>query len=146
MQPSRHMTYSRGMKRVLLVLLLLVAAFAGGYIPEWMEVRKLESDLRTTTLDLRLANLHRQLGVATQQAQRNNYGDATEAARSFFDECGEIVRDNEFEHEPRTKLALSSYAGSRDDILRQLALADPAVKERLAGLYLTMDGVLHRRE
>ena len=134
------------MKRIVLVLVLLVAAFAGGYIPEWMEVRKLETTLRTTAVDLKLANLHRQLGVAAQEAQRNNYGNATEAARVFFDGCGELVRTYEFENEPRTKLALTSYAGSRDDILRQLALADPTAKDRLSSLYLTMDGVLARRE
>lgn len=141
-----HYSHLMNVKRIALVVLLLVAAFLGGYIPQWLEVRRLESELRTTAFDLRLANLHRQLGVASEEAQRNNFGTASEAARLFFDGCGEVVRTYPFENEPRTKIALSSYTASRDEILRDLALADPAVRQRLAGLYLAMDGVLKRRE
>lgn len=63
----------------------------------------------------------------------------------FFDGCREVVNEYKFEDQPRTRLALQSYGSQSDVILGQLANADPAVKERLASLFLTMNGVLERR-
>lgn len=128
------------------IVLLLAFAFGLGYGPKELERRKLASKLEQTELDLRLANLHRQLGVASYEAQRNNFSSAATAARLFFDGCRSVVNDHKFEEQPRTRLALQSYASNSDIILGQLANADPAVKERLASLFLTMNGVLERRQ
>lgn len=131
--------------RSLLVLLLLAAAFAGGYVPQWLEARSLREELRTTGLQFRLANAHRRLGVASHEAQRNNYASAAEAARQFFGECAVIAQTEAFKDEPRTLVALQRYAEQRDPVMALLAAADPAAKEQLGTLYLTMDGVLSRR-
>lgn len=131
--------------RFLLVVLLLAAAFGGGYVPQWLEARKLRAELETCDLQLRLADAHRRLGVASHEAQRNNYASAGEAARQFFDECATLARTETFAEEPRTRVALLSYAGQRDQVMALLSAADPAARESLANLYLTMDGVLARR-
>lgn len=131
--------------RTLLVLFLLAAAFAGGYVPQWMQARALRAEMKTTELQYRLANAHRRLGVASHEAQRNNYASAAEAARQFFDECAALAQTESFAEEPRTRVALVSYAQQRDVVMAMLSAADPAVKEQLANLYLTMDGVLARR-
>jgi hypothetical protein len=133
-------------KRVLLVLLLLIAAFLGGYVPATWHARALETTLHSNELELRLANLHRRLGVAAGEAQRNNYASASAAAREFFDGCGAVVTSDAFASQPRTRIAFSSYAAQRNEIMSQLASADPQVKERLASMFLTMDGVLARRD
>jgi len=96
--------------------------------------------------DLQLATLERQLGVAALEAQRNNYGTAGTAARAFFEGCRSTAGEYDFTDMPRTRLALTSYASSSDTILGQLAVADPTVKDRLATLYLTMDGLIQRRQ
>jgi hypothetical protein len=124
---------------------LVVLAFGAGYIPKELELRDLRATMKTTELDLRLANAHRQLGVAAEEAQRNNFASAADAARVFVDTCRAVAHDEAFAEQPRTRLALESYAGSADDILGRLATADPTVKEKLAGLYLAMNGVLARR-
>lgn len=126
--------------------LLLAFAFGIGFVPKELERRRIAATLETKELDLRLANLHRQLGVASHEAQRNNFASAATAARAFFDGCRAVVHESSFENQPRTKLALQAYASSSDTILGELANADPVVKERLASLYLTMDGVLQRRQ
>jgi hypothetical protein len=136
----------RPWKLILLILVLIGAAFLGGYIPSTLRARAVTKTLQTTELDLRLANLHRRLGVAAEEAQRNNYASAAEAARGFFDGCATIVQSEAFADQPRTRIALSSYAGQREDIMTQLAMANPQVRERLASMYLTMDGVLTRRQ
>ncbi len=129
-----------------MVVVLLVAAYLGGYIPATLRARDLQARLETTALDLRLATLHRQLGTASHEAQRNNFAAASAAARAFFDDCRTLAETEPFVNEPRTRGAISAYAGARDEITTQLALADPQVRERLAGMYLAMDGVLARRQ
>ena len=133
-------------KPVFLVLLLLVLAAAAGYVPQKLRADRLEKTLRATSLDLALANAQRDLGVAALEAQRNNFANAAAAAARFFDSCAHLAPHPAFNDQPRTRVALGSYAGQRDAISVQLATADPAVVHRLASLYLTMDGVLARRQ
>jgi hypothetical protein len=141
--PAKHRTSFR---TILWIAFLIALAFGLGYGPKEFERRKLASTLKQTELDLRLANLHRQLGIASFEAQRNNFDSASTNARVFFDGCRSVVNDYKFEDQPRTRLALQTYASSSDVILGQLANADPAVKERLASLFLTMNGLLERRQ
>jgi hypothetical protein len=131
--------------RFLLVLFLLAIAYGCGYLPQWLQARKTNEQLKTTRLELRLANVHRLLGRASHEAQRNNFSSASEAARRFFEECAAITQSEPFTDEPRTLVALQGYAQRRDAMMTLLAAADPTVKEQLANLYMTMDGVLGRR-
>ena len=134
------------LKWTLFVIVLLVAAYLAAYIPATLRTRRFDATLRTTRLDLQLATLHRHLGVASHEAQRNNFAAASAAARAFFDGCRTLSATEPFANEPRTRAAISAYANARDEIITQLATADPQVRERLAGMYLTMDGVLNRRQ
>ena len=133
-------------KRAFAILVLLGLAFLGGYVPEKLRANRLQDTLKTTTIELELANAHRHLGVAALEAQRNNFANASAAAVPFFDACARLANNPAFNDEPRTRTALGAYAGSRDAILVQLATADPTAAQRLASLYFTMEGVLQRRE
>jgi len=132
-------------RRILLVVVLLAIAFAGGFVPRWLEARSLRAELERTDLQLRLANAHRLLGLASQEAQRSNYASAAQAAARFFDEAATLARAGAFENEQRTRVALLSYTAQRDEIMALLSAGDPAARDRLAGLFLTMNGVLARR-
>jgi len=134
------------MRKIAGIVLLVAFAFALGFVPKELERRKLAETLRTSERDLRLANLERQLGVASHEALRNNYGSAADAARAFFDGCREVSSEYSFTDRPRTQLALQAYASTSDVVLGQLANADPQARERLASLYLTMHGMLERRQ
>ena len=134
------------MRTLLLIVVLVVAAFLGGYIPPTLRARDLDERLRTTTLDLRLATLHRRLAVAAEEAHRNNFANANIAAREFFDGCRALAQSEAFASEPRTRTAIGAYANFQNEISSQLALGDPQVKDRLSGLVLAMDGVLARRQ
>jgi len=135
----------RRFRVIVLTIILVAIAFLAGYVPKDLEARRLRAELKQAELDLRLANLHRQLGVASHEAQRNNYSVAASSARAFFDGCGAVASSEPFENQPRTRAALAAYAASKDKILGELAVGDPVVKQRLAGLYLAMEGVLQRR-
>lgn len=115
-------------------------------MPKHFEQRRVNAALQTAELDLRLSDLHRRLGVASHEAQRDNFPAAGIAAMEFFEGARAVVETHPFTNEPRTRTALAAYAGYGDEILRQIAMNDPAVKERLASLYLAMDGVLQRRD
>lgn len=134
------------LKFLIVLVLLLGVAFLVGYAPGAIHARNLGRTLTTTQFDLRLANLERRIGVAAMEAQRNNYADAAAAAREFFDGCNALAQTESFAEEPRTRNAIASYAAQRDEVMTQLANADPRVKERLASLYLAVDGVFTRRQ
>lgn len=132
-------------RRFLFVVLLLILSFLGGFGPQWWKARQLGAEVRTMDMQIRLAGAHRLLGVASHEAQRNNYASAGEAAAQFFEQCTALARTEPWESEPRTRVALLAYAAQRDEIMALLSAGDPAVRERLAGMYLAMDGVLGRR-
>lgn len=136
---------SRRRPRILLIVILLALAFGGGFVPQWLEARRLRETLETTSMELRLATLHRELGLASHEAQRSNFASASEAAGKFFGDCATLADSGPFKEDERTRNALSGYAAQRDEIMALLAAGDPAARERLASLYLTMNGVLGRR-
>jgi hypothetical protein len=128
------------------IVFLIALAFLGGFVPQWLEARKLAAELARTDLQFRLADVHRLLGVASHEAQRGNYPAAAQAAARFFDEAASLARADAFEQEQRTRVALLSYTTQRDEIMGLLGTGNPAAQLRLAGLYLTMNGVLERRD
>lgn len=137
----------RGSARLVLgVIALLIAAFLAGYVPQRLQAKRVEETLKTVTLDLELAKLHRALGVAALEAARSNYSAAATSAADFFAGCATLAQREDFAGEPRTRVALSGYAQQRDAVMVQLAQADPLVAPRLAELYFTMEGVLGRRK
>ncbi|HVG24919.1 MAG TPA: hypothetical protein VND45_12240, partial [Thermoanaerobaculia bacterium] len=106
---------------------------------------RLRETLTTASRDLRLTTLHRELGVASHEAQRNNFASAADSASRFFDDCAKLANSEPFTGEERTRIALLGYAGQRDEVMALLSAGDPAARERLASMYLTMNGVLSRR-
>ena len=127
-------------------MLLIAFAFVLGYGPKEWERRRLAERLEQTELDLRLANLHRQLGMVNFEVQQNNFAGAATHAVLFFEGCRAVANDEKLDDQPRTRLALQTYASTSDTVLGQLGTADPAVKQRLASLYHTMNGVLERKQ
>lgn len=145
-EPARPAKQRVSFRSILWIALLIAFAFALGWGPQELRKRELARTLRETNLELRLVQLHRQLGVASHEAQRNNFAEAATAARAFFDGC--IATEHEFDlsKRPRTRLALSAYSRQSDLILGELSLGDPIAKQRLASLYLTMNGVIERAQ
>lgn len=133
-------------RKLLWIALLLAFAFVLGWGPQEWRQRRLAQTLEETSLDLRLVELHQQLGLASHEAMRNNFADASAAARRFFDGCVALEHQFDLTGRPRTRLALSAYSAQSDQIIGELALGDPVVKQRLASLYLTMYGVIERKQ
>ncbi|HET8796064.1 MAG TPA: hypothetical protein VFO89_00145, partial [Thermoanaerobaculia bacterium] len=81
-----------------ITLLLLAIAWASGHVPQRLENRKLQEQLAKLQLDHDLAQLHRRLGVAAQEAMRNNYASAATAAGAFFNGCSEALQRHPMEN------------------------------------------------
>ncbi|HEX2834830.1 MAG TPA: hypothetical protein VHW00_17590 [Thermoanaerobaculia bacterium] len=137
---------THGFRNFMLVVLLLAGAFGGGYIPQRLALHRTQESLATLQREHALTELHRRLGVASHEAMRNNYASAAEAAKTFFNGCGEVLDQYPLEDQPRTRNTLTTWMASRDTLLARLAAGDPATREQLAGMYLALDGVLARHQ
>lgn len=134
----------RSFLRFILLLFFLVAVFFAGWVPATLEARRAKEELTARELDLRLANLHRRLGVAAGEARRSNFGVAGQEAAQFFDDTQRLLAQEPLTEQPRLRVALSSYAARRDEVATALALNDPQAAQLLGDLFLAFDGVLRR--
>jgi hypothetical protein len=113
-----------------LVVVLIVAAYVGGYWPEHQhrlaaesEVSALQAQLDDAQVRVRLGGLLARLLSAMDAVAEKNYGQAQALSSAFFDQ----VREEEA-RAPRTlKDALGAILKRRDAVTAALTQADPAV-------------------
>lgn len=129
---------------IVMIPLLLGAAFLAGWLPARLELRRTNERLRQVELELRIAGVQRRLGIAAAEARRNNFGLAATEAGRFFDETQRLLAQEGFAEQPRMRVALQSYGEQRDGIMSGLATNDMATAQRLSDLYLAFDGVVQR--
>lgn len=106
-----------------------------------------ERDAETLEREVRLLHVHRLLGVASHEAGRSNYANASAATSSFSTRLADVLRtDDSLSSEARA--ILRRIQSQRDTITAQLARADPAAAQSLASAYLAMNAVAqeHRRD
>lgn len=111
---------------------ILIAVFALGYIPSCVSARGAEERSTRLQRNLRLLDLQGRLGMASYEANRNNYASAAQQSTEFFNGLRETI-DNT--GEATLKQSLEKLSARRDEITTNLAQADPAVKEKLAQAY-----------
>lgn len=129
---------------VVMIPLLLGAAFLAGWLPKTLELRRTNERVAQMERDLRLANLHRRLGTAAAEARRNNFGLAATEAGAFFDDTQRLLAQEPFTAQPRLRVALQSYGSQRDRIMTGLSTNDASTAQTLNDLYLAFDGVVKR--
>src|ERR1051325_8420953 len=82
--------------------------------------------------------------ASVAQPSKNSRAAAAALAKLF--RCASSAATPRRRGRSASRNAIASYVAQRDEIMNQLATADPQVRERLASMYLVMDGVLARRE
>lgn len=92
-----------------------------------------EEKLSLTEKKLKLVELRGQLGLVSHEANRNNYGEAAQRSTEFFNGLQEAFNHTQDE---TLKQQLQPILTRCDEITANLAKPDPAVKEKLAQLYL----------
>jgi hypothetical protein len=131
------------MKRALLIIVavLIVGAYVGGYWPQHRRLIQVEAQNRELQAQLESANARIRLGEVLGQALRvsdaisvRNFGEAASLSSAYFDR----VRQEALVQPPDAKQALDRILQSRDEVTAALARTDQAVSAPLEGQQLEL--------
>jgi len=120
------------LKRVGVAAGILIAVFALGYIPSCVSARSAAEQNIRLQRSLKLSDLQGHLGMASYEANRNNYASAAQQSTEFFNGLREMLNNID---DATLRQNLEKVLARRDEITTNLAQADPAVKEKLAQAY-----------
>ena len=123
--------------KVIAGLLILLATFLIGFVPQYMDKVRLRNELRTSGeravslgLDLRMAELRDLCGMMLLEVQGQNYGLAREFSTQYFEKVREVAEDVT---EPRGQ-SLRELLTSRDSLNAFLARTDVASSSEIQTL------------
>jgi hypothetical protein len=120
------------MNRIIAVMILLVAAFLAGFVPQYIKVKRLQSDLSLARQENALAELRDLAGLAFVQTSQKNYGLAAATSNRFFARTREVANQLPDANERK---ALEDLLASQDKIVAELAKGDPAALGDLQALF-----------
>lgn len=135
MEKPKTTTQDRGqepIKKFTIAAGVLIAAFLIGYVPSCVSARNAEQENARLQHRLKLADLRGRIGMASYEANRNNYASAAGYSSEFFNLLAEIINAG---GDDALKQKLQPMLARRDEITTNLAQADPSVKDKLAQMY-----------
>ena len=139
-------------KWVLTGLIAILVAFGGGYLVSWLPARQtigeLESavgtakeeteqtkaELQQAQLQIELARLLGQLGQVYIDINANNFGMAAEKVTPFFNGLSTLLESDPALDETRLQ-ALRGVLARRDEIVTDLAQANPQVRQKVGEMF-----------
>ncbi len=132
-------------KKLILWLALLLAAFLGGYIPQFLQVQRARGELAAARQQLSscqagtaVSQLKDTAAMLYLQATLKNYGTASEYAARFFQSAQQTASQT---NDPALASALGSILQSRDKVTAALANGDPSVMPDLQQLLQKLEQV-----
>lgn len=128
----RALINEKPLKKIGIAAGLLIVAFLLGYLPSAISSRTTMQQKAELEHRLKVAELGSQLAMASYEAGRNNYANATQFSGKFFDGLLENISQTS---DQGLKSKLQAMLGRRDEITANLAQVDQSVKEKLAQLY-----------
>jgi hypothetical protein len=108
--------------RIIVVIILLIIVFLGGFVPQYLKVKRLENDLSVARQENILAQLRDLASLAFVQASQKNYGLAAGTSRQFFNRTREVANRAT---DANARKALEDLLASQDKITAELAKGDP---------------------
>jgi hypothetical protein len=111
---------------------ILIAVFLLGYVPSCVTARNIQEKNARIEYKLKMADLHGKIGMASYEANRNNYASAAQFSTEFFNGLQETINTA---NDVSLRQKLAALLARRDELTTNLAQADPVVKEKLAGMY-----------
>ena len=121
------------MMKIALGLVLLIAAFLGGYFPEHSKVNRLEDELKVARRQSTLARLRDLSGLAYIQASQKNYGLASKTSVVFFGLVQDVVNQTT---DAAAKKPYEELLTTREKINAELAKGDEQVMNDLQPLFI----------
>jgi hypothetical protein len=127
---------------IIVAALALIAVFLLGYIPQYQRARQFETELQTNRERIRSLESDAKLAKGTQmaaamvlEADRKNYGNASQIASEFFSHVRALTSEAADES---TRTALQSVSAKQDAVVAALARGDAAVESDLQEILQTM--------
>ena len=128
--------------RLVLWLVLLVAGFLAGFIPQYLRAQRgsaqlsnTEQQLASCRVEMQLSQLRDTAAMMYLETTRRNYGTAQDHSRRFFDQVQQATGQTA---DPAVKKTLDDVLKLRDPIIAALAKGDPAV---LSDLQLVLTNI-----
>jgi hypothetical protein len=117
---------------VIVVIILLIAVFLAGFVPQYIKVKRLENDLSAVRQENSLAELRDLAGLAFIQTSQKNFGLAATTSNQFFSREREVANQLP---DANGRKALEDLLASQGKITAELAKGDPAALGDLQALF-----------
>ena len=125
--------------KLITALILLVAAYLAGFLPPYLENRRLTSQIRDlqnrfsdSEAKQEVTSLRNDLAMILLDIEENNFGVAKDRSTRFFDKLRQAI-PNLRDHQLRQQL--SSILGRRDEITADLTSLNPEISSKIRKLF-----------
>ena len=113
-------------------LVTLVLVFLLGFVPQYLEKRRIQGELAISIEKLKMSELRDLAGMMLLEGLRQNYGIARDYSSQYF----EKLRETSGQMENSTlKTSLQELLSSRDTVTASLSKADPASVSQLQTIF-----------
>ena len=128
----------RARSKLITGAIAIAGSFLLGFVPQYREVGRLQSEMAETQSELSKTQLHIRIdelrnlaGRMLLEALQQNYGVARELSTQYFDKLTQLAAETE---SPALKGPLSTLVGQRDAITAGLTQGSPSVIPDLQSL------------
>jgi hypothetical protein len=118
--------------RIIVVIILLIVVFLVGFVPQYVRVKRLESELSVAKQENTLAGLRDLAALALVQASQKNYGLAAGTSKQFFSRTREVANQAP---DASGRKALEDLLTAQEKITAELAKGDPDALDDLQQLF-----------
>jgi hypothetical protein len=110
--------------KLLIGLLVVIAVFLVGFLPQYLELRSVRAELVTVKQANSLAEIRDLAGYLMLETSQKNYGIASGYATRFFERARQVHDEST---DPEIRQTLEDVLAARDQVTGALAQGDPAV-------------------
>jgi len=121
------------MNKFIAGLLALVIVFAVGFMPQYLEKRRLQSELTVCSENARMSELRDLAAMMLIEVLRLNYGTARDYSTQYFTK---LTERSDSVQDVRLKASMQDLLSKRDAITTSLAKADPASATEVQMLFV----------
>ena len=118
--------------KMIVAAVAVVAVFLLGFVPQYLTLNRLQSELRQSQQESAGAQLRDLIGLAYVQANQKNFGLAAETSSRFFGRAREMASEMQ---DSTNRKVLDDLLALRDKVTAELAKGDAAVMGDLQELF-----------
>jgi hypothetical protein len=120
------------MRKAMIALVTVLIVFLLGFVPQYLEKRRIQSQLDVATERLQLSELRDLAGMMLLEGLRQNFGTARDYSSQYFEKLRETAEQVE---DSTLKMSLDELLSSRDQLTAALSKADPGSASQLQAIF-----------